>query len=228
MSEKPAANFDCLAGVYRALEVAAFGGDLARTRFCLLAGLADAESVLILGEGDGRCLERLAALAPQARFHCLDASAAMLARASARLAPDARARVTFEQGDARVAPLPPRRYDAVVTLFFLDCFTPEEVRALVARLLPALRPAARWLFADFCLPPAGWRRWRAQVWLGVLYGFFRVTTRLSARRLPPAEEILSAAGFTPQRAETFQHGLLRAVLFTADRAASTGSAPPPG
>ena len=82
----PAANFDPLARLYRALEYLAFGGDLERARFCLLDHLAGRRSILILGEGDGRCLARLLPLAPEARIHCLDASPAMLARAGARIA----------------------------------------------------------------------------------------------------------------------------------------------
>lgn len=230
MTSAPA-NFDPLARVYRGLELLAFGGDLARTRFCLLAALADAESILILGEGDGRCVQRLLALAPRARIHCIDASGAMLRQAAARLSPSVRSRVSFQQADARTAELPAGEYDAVITLFFLDCFTAAEVRALVARVVPALRPGARWLFADFCEPASGWRRWRARIWLGILYAFFRLTTRLTATRLPPAEEMIAAAGFAPRLSATYQQGLLRAVLFErviADPAASTGSAPRPG
>ncbi|HEY3755073.1 MAG TPA: class I SAM-dependent methyltransferase [Opitutaceae bacterium] len=214
MKEAPA-NFDSLARVYRALERVAFGGDLARARFSLLSSLADAESILILGEGDGRCLERLSTIAPRAKFRCIDASPAMLARAASRLGPVARARVQFEQADARAVELPSGAYDAVVTLFFLDCFTADEVRGLVAHVKPSLRMGGRWLFADFCEPASGWRRWRARAWLGLLYAFFRVTTRLSARRLPPAEEIIAAAGFVPQLTASFQQGMLRAVLFRA-------------
>lgn len=224
----PPANFDRLAWIYRGLESVAFGRDLARARFCLLSGLAGAESILILGEGDGRCLERLTAIAPRATFHCIDASAAMLARAAARLPAAARPRVRFEQADARTVALAAGSYDAVVTLFFLDCFTEAEVRTLVDRIAASLRAPAQWLFADFCEPPSGWRRWRARAWLALLYAFFRATTRISARRLPPAEEIILAAGFEPRQAATFQMGLLRTVLFTANPAASTGFAPRSG
>ena len=63
-------GFDRLARSYRTLELLAFGRDLERARFAWLPALADRKSILVLGEGDGRCLARLAALAPAARIHC--------------------------------------------------------------------------------------------------------------------------------------------------------------
>ncbi len=81
-----AANFDRLARIYRALEFLAFGGALERARFCFLDRLGGCDDILVLGEGDGRCLERLVGLAPHARIRCVDSSPAMLAVAAARVA----------------------------------------------------------------------------------------------------------------------------------------------
>jgi len=208
------ANFDGLATFYRALEYIVFGRDLERARFCLLDRLAGCRSILILGEGDGRCLERLVRIAPQARIHCLDASGAMLAKARARIAgTEAAPRVTFQQADARDVTLPDSVYDAVVTLFFLDCFTHPQLNLLVPRIAHSLRPQAHWLFADFALPPRGLPRLRARVWLAVLYWFFRWRTGLAARALPPSEPQIESAGFRVAAERSRQQGLLRSVGF---------------
>lgn len=213
------ANFDPLARTYRLLEFVAFGRDLERTRFCLLDRLRDCREILVLGEGDGRCLARLVRLAPAANLHCVDASGSMLAAAARRLRePAARSRVTFTQAAVFEFAPPPGRYDAVVTLFFLDCFTSPEVAAIVARLLPALRPDARWLFADFVVPPAGWRRLRARLWLGVLYAYFGWQTGLTTRALPDSERQIARAGFRPEATRERQHGLLRTTLFCREDA----------
>jgi ubiquinone/menaquinone biosynthesis C-methylase UbiE len=212
-AQEKTANFDRLARIYRALEVVAFGRDLERTRFCLLDRLHDRKHILVLGEGDGRCLARLVRLAPQATIHCVDASAAMLRAAARRLPADARHRVTFTQSDVFAQPPPPTPYDAVVTLFFLDCFTTEQVALMVREILPCLSPEARWLFGDFVLPPRGWARFRAEAWLALLYTFFRWQTGLRTRRLPEAEHVLESAGFQVEASESRQHGLLHTVLF---------------
>jgi ubiquinone/menaquinone biosynthesis C-methylase UbiE len=213
-----APDFDGLARAYRVLEFLAFGRALERARFCLLDRLGDCREILVLGEGDGRCLARLVRAAPGARIRCVDASGAMLARASARLAdPADRDRVTFEQANALMLELPAGRYDAVVTLFFLDCFLPDQVELLVTRVRAGLRPGARWLWADFAVPPGGWRRRRAEATLRLLYLFFRWQTGLPARTLPPAEAILERTGFERETEREFQGGLVRTTLFR-DRA----------
>jgi len=211
----PAApDFDGLARAYRGLEFLAFGRDLERARFCLLDRMRHCREILVLGEGDGRCLARLARAAPAASIRCVDVSGAMLARAAARLAdPAARARVAFEQADVFSLALPAGRYDAVITLFFLDCFTPDRVGELVGRVRGSLQPGAWWLWADFAWPPRGWRRWRARAMLRLLYIFFRWQTGLPARSLPPAEEILRGAGFALEAERAFQGGFIRSALY---------------
>ncbi|HVU32418.1 MAG TPA: class I SAM-dependent methyltransferase [Opitutaceae bacterium] len=212
-SAPPRSGFDRLARIYRGLEFLAFGGDLERTRFCLLDRLRDSQRVLILGEGDGRCLARLATLAPNARLHCVDSSPAMLAAAEARLPAAARDRVTFVCADVAEVVLPAGHFDAVTTFFFLDCFTDVQVEAIVGRIARALTPDAMWLFSDFVLPPRGWRRLRARLYVSGLYLYFRWQTGLQARALPDSEAAIERAGFQRRDVREFQHGLLRASMY---------------
>jgi predicted O-methyltransferase YrrM len=221
-----ASGFDRLARWYRAAEFLAFGRDLERARFAFLPRLAGAAELLLLGEGDGRCAERLAALAPQARITCVDSSPGMIRRAEARLAKSsARDRVAFVCSDVFAYDPGSRRFDGVATLFFLDCFTPAEVAALVPRIGSHLVPGAPWLFADFRLPPRGLARLRARAWLAFLYAFFRWETSLRVSALPPAEEILGTNGWAPSGCRDFQHGLLRSAVY--ERADRPTAAPAP-
>jgi hypothetical protein len=138
----------------------------------------------------------------------------MVARAERRLAgTPAAARVTFRCADARSAELGPEPFDAVATLFFLDCLPPGEVDALVRRTTAALAPGARWLFADFVVPPAGWRRLRARAWLTFLYACFRWETGLAVRALPPSEDLLAAHGWRPGAGRAWQHGMVRSAVY---------------
>jgi len=206
-------DFGSLAKIYSTLEWLVFGRGLERARFCLLEHLRDDQDILLLGEGDGRCLAQLIKIAPTARFHVVDASPAMLARAASRLGESDRARVTFTCADASTWQLPTASFDAIVTLFFLDCFSVNEVKMLVAKIQLALRPGAHWLWADFILPPAGLARWRAQIWLRVMYLFFHLQTGLRTRTLPPSEQILRAGGWVPLAEHDFPGTFTRAALF---------------
>ena len=214
-------NFDRLARIYRALERLAFGRSLERARFCFLDRLSTCEHILVLGEGDGRCLERLSRIAPSARIHCVDASRTMLARAEARLPDAARTRIVFERADVLSKSFAPASYDAVVTLFFLDCFTADQVSAIVASVTAALSTGAPWLFADFAVPAGRLASWRARLWLKVLYLFFRWQTGLSARSLPPSEALIRAQGFQCCEEQDFDRGFVRSAVYRISRPATT-------
>jgi len=207
-------NFDRLAGIYRALEYAAFGRDLERARFGLLPALSACRSILVLGEGDGRCLERLAGIAPLARIDSVDSSRAMVERAERRLRGiSGRERVRLICADVFSHELPAAEYDAVVTCFFLDCFSNGEVAAVIEKVQAGVRPGASWLWADFVLPAGGWARRRARLWLAVLYAFFRWQTGLRTRELPESERLLREAGWEAGPIREFQNGMIRSVLF---------------
>jgi ubiquinone/menaquinone biosynthesis C-methylase UbiE len=207
-------GFDKLAPWYRALEWIAFGRDLERARFAFLDRLSGCRDILLLGEGDGRCVERLASLVPEARITCVDSSGGMIERASRRLAGGVGSdRVTFQCADALSFAPETGRFDAVATLFFLDCFSGPEVALLVTQFDHALRPGAIWLFADFVLPNRGFARLRARAWIGVLYSLFRFTTGLRVSSLPPSEDILARSGWVRTAIQDFEWGLIRSAVF---------------
>jgi ubiquinone/menaquinone biosynthesis C-methylase UbiE len=209
----PRSGFDRLARGYRTLEFIAFGRDLERARFEFLGRLAGCRDILLLGEGDGRCAERLAVLVPEARILCVDSSPGMIERASRRVVGIHAGRVTFLCADALSFAPGSGSFDAVATLFFLDCFDAADVERIVAQVGPSLRPGAPWLFADFALPDSGLRRLRAHAWLAVLYLFFRCGAGLRVSALPPSEEALARGGWRPSELREFQGGMIRSAVF---------------
>jgi spermidine synthase len=214
-------GFDGVARVYHALEIVAFGRALQRARTAFLGHLASCDDVLLLGDGDGRFLRALLDAAPHTHVHSVDASARMLSLAARRLRPAERPRVTFECADARRFDPRARRYDAIVTAFFLDCFTAQDVAHLVARLRPQLRPGGVWVFADFAIPKRGAARVIGPLVVGALYRFFRWRAGIEADALPPSESCLDRANLTPVAHHESRAGLIRAVLYQApaDRSA---------
>lgn len=185
-------TFDALARPYRWLEYAAFWRGLLRCRFDLLPWLVGARRVLTVGEGDGRFVAELARRFPDCEVDCVEASPAMITRAQSRL--PAGAKVTFHCADALEWDFPEGKFDAVVTCFFLDCFTTKTLAKMMPRLAGSLRPDGRWLVAEFCQPPRGWAAWHARPWLAVLYFFFRRAARLEAAHLPDWENEMARLG----------------------------------
>jgi ubiquinone/menaquinone biosynthesis C-methylase UbiE len=209
-----AAGFDRVATVYRLLERLAFGRQLERARFAHLRALRSCRNILIVGDGDGRCLEMVLHMAPEATITSIDASRAMQALARRRVeAAGEGARVTFECADIRTTPLPPAHYDAVLTMFVLDCFQPGDAAVVVSRVAAAVTADGQWLFADFAVPARGWRRLHGQVQVALLYAFFRWQTGISASRLPPSEALIDGHGFRCHDVQERRAGSIRSVLF---------------
>jgi ubiquinone/menaquinone biosynthesis C-methylase UbiE len=205
-------NADSLARWYRWIEHAVYGRSLERCRFAFLERLSHANRVLMLGEGDGRALERLLKLAPQVRVDVVESSAEMIALARARCS-EQLSRVTFAQQDALTVVWPRNRYDAVTVLFFLDCFTPPEVRVLIRRAVDATVPGGFWLVGDFAVPDRGWRRWHAKILIAIMYRFFGVTTGLRVRALPPIEHLLLEAGLRKLDGKALRGGMIRSEIW---------------
>jgi ubiquinone/menaquinone biosynthesis C-methylase UbiE len=202
-------SFDALAPHYRWMEWILAGNKLQRCRVRFLNRIQSAENILILGEGNGRFLLECRRANPSSRITCVDASGAMLASAKARLQRNGVSidAIDFITADA-LAWTPLKTYDAIVTHFFLDCFRPDQLAALIAKLSASASPNADWLMADFQAPSAGMRRHRARLILWSMYAFFRFATRLPARRLTAPDLYLRENGFQLQERLEAEWGLL--------------------
>jgi tRNA (cmo5U34)-methyltransferase len=192
----PMADFSRVASFYDALAGFVFGWTQRRAQqAALVAGLplaGAAPRVLVLGGGSGWVLTELLRHCPAAQVLYLETSAAMLARAQARLrrvAPSAVAQVEFRQGSEQALGST-EQFDVVVTFFVLDCFTAVDFPAALARLEAARRPRAPWLVADFRPPSTWWQR----VLLRAMYLFFKITVGLQAEQLPSWPTALAALG----------------------------------
>lgn len=207
-------SFDRLAPHYRWMEAVLAGNVLQRCRTRWLSEVRTARRALLVGEGHGRMLEVCAEALPNCGFTVLDSSAGMMEQAKQRWRRRGRGHAaTFVTCDLRDWPVEEAAFDLVVTNFFLDCFAPNELKTVIVKLGSAAAPSASWLLSDFTIPEAGWRRLRAWMVLALAYGFFRVATGISARRVTPPDEHLGATGFSLCRREEFNHGLLRADLW---------------
>ena len=210
-------SFDLLAPHYRWMEALLAGGLLQRCRTRWLGEVRQARRALLAGEGNGRFLGVCASALPGCHFTALDESEAMLAQARRRwLRAGGNGQVAFQRADLRVWRSGGDRFDLVVTNFFLDCFSPEELLVVIQNLGDAAAPRAQWLLADFTVPVQGWRRFRAQAVLCLAYGFFRLATGIAAKRITRPDEAFQRVGFSLRRRASFNGGLLHADLWVRD------------
>ena len=211
-------SFDRLAPHYRWMEFILTGEKLQRCRLAWLNEVRNCREVLIVGEGPGRFLPLCVRELPAARIVCVDASRAMLDRARASLsrAGGDGQRVEFVHAAVPEWQPPAATFDLIVTHFFLDCFPEPMLTQVVASLARAAKPAARWLVADFQIPPSGVSRLRAKLILALAYQFFRGVTNLPAKRLESPDAALAHHGFRLQGRREFNFGLLRSDLWARE------------
>jgi ubiquinone/menaquinone biosynthesis C-methylase UbiE len=204
-------SFDLLARSYRYLETITFGNRLQAARVAFLDHIGTPGRALIAGEGNGRFLEALVQKSPLIAVDCVDASTQMLRLAQERIAHATNVRFLHE--DLTVWSPEGNAYDLIVTHFFLDCFTRDEIARMVDKLARAATGNAIWLLADFSIPSAGLARIHAQVWLNAMYRFFRLTTGISGCELSDPAQFLQSHGFQLAQRNEWRSGLVKSELW---------------
>lgn len=215
-------NFDRIARPYRWLEYLTFGPMLERCRFHRIPQLTSARHALVLGDGDGRFLAHLLAANPQLYVDVIDQSHAMLRLLESRVtAIGARSRIALYQTDA-LAFNTTGNYDLVITHFFLDCLSTDEVQALASRIRPHLAPNALWIVSEFTIP-SGPAAFAAKFIVAALYAAFRLITGLRTSALPDYAAALSRSGFALNERTHFLCGLLVSDLWQPQPAVAAQS-----
>lgn len=213
-------NCDRLAPFYQSFEYLFFGRSLEHRRCALLQEVAGCHSALVCGGGDGRFLARLIECNPSVEVDFVDASSAMVHLAERRVAAMGQSflrRVRFHACDILAFESGRAKYDLVVTNFFLDCFSDEEIDFVVSRLLKWTLPEAKWLLSEFREADGiGGRLWTRTV-IRALYAAFRLCTGLTVIRLPSYYQCLLAQRLYPLREEFAFGGLLCSSVWQTRR-----------
>ena len=223
--QRPIRSFDRISRVYRMLELASFGHALERTREHYLPEMANARFALVLGDGDGRFLAKLLALNQQLHAVAIDTSQRMLDLLRTRCQENA-GRVLTRHGDLRgdVAALlrgpgQDGSFDLVVTHFFLDCLSEDELERLLRSVRPRLSSSARWIVSEFRTPDRGLLRPVGRVLIRSLYFAFWLLTGLPVRRMPEYAQPLKSMGFRLEARQLRLGGLLVAEIWRLDEGA---------
>jgi len=180
-------NCDLIAPHYWWIERLGMGRTLERRRRWFLPEIGNARRALVLGDGDGRFLRELLRRNPMVRADYVDLSRRMLELAQHKAGDE---RVKYQRADALTVEFPQDEYDLIATHFFFDCFGPNELELLIARITDAARPGAQWIVSEFRTPNLP-----ARLLVSALYRFFGITTGLKTRKLADHRPIMRTHGF---------------------------------
>jgi hypothetical protein len=208
-------DFDALAPIYRWMEWASFGPCLWLCRCAFLPEMLSRQRALVIGDGDGRFTARLLQDNQAICVDAVDGSAAML-RALEERSKTHTARLQTECIDAREWNAGARHYDLIVTHFFLDCLTTDEVLSLAQQVRAAALPGALWVVSEFAIPQGRFGRFIARPLIRVLYTAFRQMTGLRVDQLPNHHQALSDCGFQLHARKLRLAGLLISEIWTME------------
>ena len=234
-------GYDRLARFYQPLEWLVYGDRLQSARTALIAELPPWDRLLVLGDGDGRLLERLVAdqihsltrrdvvkgtgngmgtgrdEVKQARdwkVTSVDQSTRMLRRQRSRTARLVGTdHIEFICADAVSFTPQKQAYDIIVTPFFLDCFGEAELDVLLPQWLSGLRPGGTLYHVDFIVPRQAWQRVRAQALLWTMHVFFRWQTGLENPSLVDTESAIERCGLRKAAEHISGSGMLASQIW---------------
>jgi ubiquinone/menaquinone biosynthesis C-methylase UbiE len=179
-------NFDNLAWCYDHLAKAVFGKRIVAAQTFYLNRIRSGSSVLILGGGTGWIIEELLSRTNNCTIWYIEWSQEMLRRARRYNMPG---RTNFIHGTEE--DIPAKRFDAVITNFYLDLFSDKKLPSAISEIAKVLGPDAVWLASDFIM-----RKWWHKLLLWIMYRFFSIFCRIGAHTLPNWEEAILKLGFS--------------------------------
>ncbi|MCR9142583.1 MAG: class I SAM-dependent methyltransferase [bacterium] len=219
-------GFDRLAPVYDLLAAVGSGNQIARARRSLLNEIPPGKRALVLGDGTGQFLCELMATGRVKQAVCIDASPAMIDRASRRWQRQCRrsgadpGSVEFRVGALPLDDGPGGPYDLVCTNFFLDLFTNEEMEPVFRQIDAALAPDGNWYYTDFRYPDRATHPLRylsARVLVRCLYVFFGLVAGLRARALTDVKKTFESNEYQLVARTIVAFGALECAIFKKAR-----------
>lgn len=185
-------NYDKIASLYDQLSRLVFGRAQVNAQIALLPYIKKGSRLLIIGGGTGWILEELAKLFPSGlQITYVEISANMLALSRQRNAGENE--LVFIQQAIEDCDFSDASFDIVFTAFLFDNFKEEKASVVFQLLDRWLKPAGRWLFADFQYTKAhGW--WQKMMLQSMLL-FFRLVSKVEATQLVDMAVFFKNAGY---------------------------------
>jgi len=204
------ATFDLIASSYPLLEQIIFGSALSRSRKLFAGRVTEGNNILLIGEGNGRFLLEIVKQTSSASFTVVDSSAKMLAAAARRIETiDRCARIELIHADILEWKSPAAHFDRIVTHFFLDLFTPDQISRIVEKISRLATKDTLWINIDFT--SAG-QRLRQRLLMWAQYRFFRIAAGIEAPRLFDSLPYIRQAGWEILERRSLESGWISAHL----------------
>jgi tRNA (cmo5U34)-methyltransferase len=199
-----ARGFDRLAPIYDSLAGLVIGDGIRTSQLYFLNHLTQKQNLLILGGGTGWILPFIFEINPMLHIDYIELSPKMLDKA--KMNAQENQKIKFIEGTECSIPI--GKYDCVITNFYLDLFSDEDLCTVIDQIKESLQPDTSWLVTDFISE----KRWQ-RVMLWVMYRFFSITTGLKTSSLPEWKSSLERAGGKLVETKKSSRGFIESTVF---------------
>ena len=192
-----AANYNNAAWFYDRLSRVVYGKSLVEAQVYLLQYIQPNSSILIVGGGTGWILEEITRMNPAGlQITYVEVSDQMMALSKKR--DIGNNQITYiNDAIENVNGLP--NFDAIITPFLFDNFTPAKLEAIFTHIHPLLKNNGLWLNADFQLTGKWWQN----ILLKSMLLFFKLLCGVESTKLPDFEKLFMQYGYQVVHSKTF-------------------------
>lgn len=203
-------NYDPIARYYDVLSRMVFFRAQLRAQTDQLEFIPAGSRILIAGGGTGWILEEIAKIHPSGlQITYVEISAKMLELSEKRDVKDNTIRyVHIAAEDFKTE----ETYDVIITAFFFDNFSAENVEIVFSDFNALLHPGGYWLFADFYDTAASSKRWQRFL-LKAMYIFFKQISNIEANVLINTEHCFDTQGYQQVRSRYYYGSFIKSIVY---------------
>ncbi|WP_028982214.1 class I SAM-dependent methyltransferase [Sporocytophaga myxococcoides] len=212
--ERQRKGFNRLAAIYDYLLLIPPGKGFIKSQEGLIPLLPVKKSCLIIGGGTGTFLKSLLLAGKVKRIVYLDISEHMLDQASAKIKDlNHECLVEFRRGSFDKI-TEDEKFDLIVTNFFLDLFSLTELKIWIRFIGDKLSDEGLFYFTDLQIVRGKtFRTFMNNMYIKVLYFFFRNTTAISGKTLIDLRTEILQSGFTVVHEKGYMKELFYSAIF---------------
>ena len=210
-------TFNRVANSYQWMEKIVFRNDLEKARNFHVSLVRDAESILLLGDGDGKFLEKIFEIGTDAQILSVDSSSEMIRLSQSKIHKTG-LDVRYVCQDLKYFEFTENfKPDLIFAHFFLDCFTENEVILIVNRLSKWCPKSTKLVISDFFLPRKGsFSGIYRNILTYIMIRFFRLFCRISAKKLPNIPKIMRSTGWTCTAHKSLKDGFINSWVWEVE------------
>lgn len=197
-------KFNWIAPYYDRIANFIFGKSILETQRCHLERIPVNANILVLGGGTGKWVLELIKTNKTCKIWFVDASSRMLDRAKVNL--KSIKQISFIHGSQHE--IPNLHFDLIVTHFFLDMFTNQQLHNLIGQLVKSPSSPSLWIVADFEKS----KYWHSLL-LKLMFLFFRLSGTIENNELPDWNGVLKSHHFKIAEAKSFYGEFIQCRLY---------------